>query len=75
MMTLRHRTAARILAVAGTSAAAWLLLFVAPELIDAHSDGGLAGAVAMFTGVPAVVAWGGTRLWPFLVPKDDDDVG
>ena len=73
MIPPRHRTAARIVAFTGMTAAAWLLLFVAPELLDAHSDAGLAGAIAVFAGVPAVVAWGGTRLWPFLDPKDDDD--
>lgn len=73
MTSHRHRSAAIVVATASTVAAAWLLLFIAPELIDAHSNRALLAGIGLLIGVPAVVAWGGTRLWPFLVPKDHDD--
>ncbi len=73
MTIRRHRIAAVVVATASATAAAWLLLFIAPELIDSHRDSALLAAIGLLIGVPAVVAWGGTRLWPFLVPKDHDD--
>ena len=73
MTIRRHRIAAAVVATASTIAAAWLLLFIAPELIDSHHDSALLAGIGLLIGVPTVVAWGGTRLWPFLVPKDHDD--
>jgi len=73
MTIRRHRVAAAVVATASTIASAWLLLFIAPELIDSHQDRALLAGIGLLIGVPTVVAWGCTRLWPFLVPKDHDD--
>ena len=73
MLPRHHIAAAAIVALASTLAVLWLLLFAGPALLNTHSDGATLAAAFIYLGVPAVVAWGGTRLWTSLSPKDHDD--
>lgn len=73
MIPRHHMAAIVIVVLATTAAASWLLLFAAPALFNAHRDAAAGLAAAIVLGVPAGVAWGGTRLWAALSPEDDDD--
>lgn len=72
MIPDRHRHAALIVAAAALLAGLWLLLFGAPELLNAHCDSGALLALLVYLGVPAVVAWGGPRLWRFIASGEAD---
>ncbi len=66
MTTGLQRFAALIVAGSALIAALWLLLFGGPALLNAHRDGGTLLAMLVYLGVPAIVAWGGPRLWRFI---------
>lgn len=72
MMTDRHRFAALVVVGSGLLAALWLLLFGGPALLNAHSDCSALMAVLVYLGVPVVVAWGGPRLWRYIVSGEAD---
>lgn len=73
MMLFFHRTAALFVATAMGTAAAWLLLFAVPDLLDRHRDGALFAALAILILLPAGLAWGAVRLRTLLAPGDDHD--
>ncbi|UAJ11215.1 hypothetical protein [Polymorphobacter megasporae] len=68
-----NRSALAIVAITALVAAAWLLLFAVPDLLDRHSDGALALALGLVVSVPSGLAWGAIRLWHLLAPEDDGD--
>ncbi len=68
-----HRAAIALVALAAVLAAAWLLLFAVPALIDRHRDGALLVALILIVTVPAGLAWGAGRLRSLLAPEDDFD--
>lgn len=73
MIRGHHRIASIVVAITASGAALWLLLFAGPWLLNAHQDGAALLALCLYLGIPAVAAWGGTRLWHFLALKDDSD--
>lgn len=72
MLGDRTRFAALFIGGAGLLAAVWLMLFGGPALLNAHRDGGTMLALIVYLGVPAVMAWGGPRLWRFIASGEID---
>lgn len=72
MLTGHHRYAASFIAAAALIAGLWLLLFGGPALLNEHRDSSVVLALLVYSGVPAVVAWGGPRLWRFIRPGEFD---
>lgn len=73
MMLPLHRTAIMFVAVVTVLAAAWLVLFAVPDLVDRHRDSALAAALAVLVALPAGLAWGAVRLRELFAPGDDRD--
>ncbi len=72
MIHVRYGCAALIVGGSGLLAGVWLMLFGGPALLNAHSDGGTLLAMLVYLGVPAAMAWGGPRLWRFIVSGEAD---
>jgi hypothetical protein len=68
-----HRVALTLIALAAAIAAAWLLLFAVPDLLDRHDDGALALALGLIGAVPSGLAWGAIRLRHVFAPEDDQN--
>lgn len=71
-MSLLHRAAVLLLALAAALAGLWVLAFAVPELIDRHRDGALVEALFLLAAVPAGLVWGATRLVHALRDNSDD---
>ncbi len=68
-----HRAALALVVTSAVTAAAWLLLFAVPDLLDRHDDGALAVALALVAAVPSGLAWGAIRLRLLFAPEDDNN--
>jgi hypothetical protein len=70
MIPDRHSLLLAAAALAAVTAAAWLLLFVGPMLLNAHRDDAVFVALLIYLGVPAGLAFGGAALARHLDYKD-----
>ncbi len=75
MFRRNPRVVTAILAPAALVLALWLLLFIGPQLLNAHRDDANVLALLIYLGVPCGLARGAARLWPFFDPEDPDNDG